>query len=306
MAVSRDAFAICEHSLKYRVTCSWPKIFSVRSLSSSPPSQISDPFGSITNQSVLSILYATSGKHNCMTLGSVSIPIDIFTELKRYRNIACLDPCAVNARIIIALTIRNVFPLRLPPNSIMLVAGPASIALASTCLSVSLNSGIAHSIQCRMITDEYIQMPRNVIRTFAVPPVPNRADVDPVIASQCSSCDVQFFQLFVHFAPFCREWRYSLGITAIFEATESPLRDFSTLGNTLAYPISRVNYRSLSISDMTRLIAGMSSAPPTASFSLYFFGLSFDATHLRASICKRVFAASAGSALSAIAMISSA
>lgn len=136
MAVSIEPQGICEDSLKYSVAYSAPRIFSTRSLSSRPPIQICEPFGSSTKWSVLSQRTRSAGKHSLSTFGMVSAQMLVLAWLNRKRKIACRLPGALIARWMMARTSRNVLPEREPPRSMMLRAGPASRRLASRCLGV--------------------------------------------------------------------------------------------------------------------------------------------------------------------------
>src|SRR5574343_610744 len=115
-----------------------PRIFSVRSLSSSPPNQIWLPFSSSANQSVLFIVYRTPGKHSFITFGKVSRTTDDLTALNRNRITAWRLSGAFSALMQTFRMWRKVLPLRLPPNSIRCVAGPARRFCASCCLALSL------------------------------------------------------------------------------------------------------------------------------------------------------------------------
>ena len=121
-----------------------PRIFSVRSLSSNPANQISDPFSNLANQSDLFSSYLTPGKHRLMTLGKVSKTMEFLTALNRNRTIACRLFGALIALVQTALVSRNVLPLRLPPNSMICVASPANSSLASSCLGVSFTGEHQH------------------------------------------------------------------------------------------------------------------------------------------------------------------
>src|SRR5512137_2404980 len=92
-----EPHGICDASLSITVAYSWPRIFSVRSLSSRPPNHTSLPLGRVAYQSVLLIGALTFGKHSSITLGNVSRQIDCFTALNRKRSTACLDPLALIA-----------------------------------------------------------------------------------------------------------------------------------------------------------------------------------------------------------------
>jgi hypothetical protein len=136
-AMLRLAYGICEHSLSAMVANSMPRIFSVRSLSSSPPNHSCAPFSNVANQSVLSSLNATPGNASRITLGNVSSTTDDLIELNRKRNIACRLLGAFSARITRLRTTRNVLPEREPPTSRMCLAPLAKTACASCCLAVS-------------------------------------------------------------------------------------------------------------------------------------------------------------------------
>src|ERR1700761_5257023 len=122
----RLEYAIWEHSFKKISAYSEPRIFSVRSLSSRPPNHSSEPPGNCTNESDLFSSYLTSGKHSFMTFGNVSITLDCFTWQYRKRSVTPREPGAFSRRIILARMMRKVLPDRLPPASIMCVAGDAS------------------------------------------------------------------------------------------------------------------------------------------------------------------------------------
>src|SRR5574343_837016 len=68
--------------------------------------------------------------------------IDDLTALKRNRSTACREPGAFRARRIRARMMRNVLPLRDPPNNMMWVAPDCRMRLASCCLAVRLKPGV--------------------------------------------------------------------------------------------------------------------------------------------------------------------
>ena len=98
------------HSFSRTVAYSLPSTFSLRSLSSGPPNQISESFGSVAYQSLLFSSYLTCGKHNAMTLGNVSSTMDCLTWLNRNRSTACRLFAALIALMQMPRTSRNVLP----------------------------------------------------------------------------------------------------------------------------------------------------------------------------------------------------
>ena len=96
----------------------------------------------MANQSDLFIVYLMPGKQSRITFGKVSRTIEFFTALNLNRNMAWRLFGAFTALVHTALTKRNVFPLRLPPNSMMWVASPASNSFAASCTAVNLKGGV--------------------------------------------------------------------------------------------------------------------------------------------------------------------
>ena len=136
--MSTDAAGIWLHSLKYTVANSRPSSFSVRSLSSTPPNTICEPFWSVAIRSVFCRSYCTPGKHSRITFGNVSPTMLARTWFSRKRKIACLEFGALSARITTLRVSRNVLPLREPPNSIRCVASPASTSCAASWRAVNV------------------------------------------------------------------------------------------------------------------------------------------------------------------------
>src|SRR5262245_45783545 len=91
-AMLRDAYGICEHSLRKMVACSWPKTFSVRSLSSSPPNQTCEPLRNCANQSDFCTSAFVPGKHIDIIFGHVSYTMAVLRALNRNRIIAWREP----------------------------------------------------------------------------------------------------------------------------------------------------------------------------------------------------------------------
>ena len=117
-----------------------PRIFSVRSLSSSPPNQISLPFSNVAYQSDLLTLCLTPGKHFSITFGNVSSTTEDLMWMNRNRMIACRLFGALSARNTTLRVSRNVLPLLDPPNSITWLASLASTCCAASCFGVSFTA----------------------------------------------------------------------------------------------------------------------------------------------------------------------
>src|SRR5690242_33684 len=115
------------------------RLASAAVVSTSPPNQISEPFGNVAYQSDLLRSQPTPGNASRMTFGNVSSTMLALQALNDWRKIAWREVGAFNARQTVLRTCRNVLPEREPPNSMTCFAPPAISACASSCLAVRLN-----------------------------------------------------------------------------------------------------------------------------------------------------------------------